>query len=514
MKNLSDIVNVSISIEEPLVDSTSFDHMLIVGPEPEGWSEYSDEELNKKDSLFVCSSAIELTERDSLFAKTDEKFGDPIGIAGRVAFSQDPKPDRVYFAVNKKLPATIKDCEVIVVNSADDLPEALKNTDVKIEGTPWVIGSLVFNDKTEAKKRTTHFVLSKGVGEFDDENTVSVEADGVNYVCVPVGADCEGSYTIRVEDTVYSSEDKSDANIVNKTNCSVSFDIDSEGNLDKNSYSRKYEYSYEPIEDTLNRALLTNGWYVVCPAYTDEDTLERIGSWVDAQTKMCAFPVFDIPANDEETLCAKSLRCFGIFAKQNSEQKLEDVPVDNKYIHVAWAAKCLNFHAGSETWALKTLVGIQPASLSSTMMRKIEDAKLSYYTTCADRDITCGGMTTYGEWIDVIRFRDWLQNDMQKAIFSLLLKNPKVPYTDKGIALVKSEMIASLKRGQQNGGIADTEYDNDDNEIPGFVVTVPKAANIPDSEKKSRKLKDCKFRARLAGAIHVVDIRGTLAYSI
>lgn len=86
MKNLSDIVVVNISLEEPLVDSTSFDNMLIVGPEPASWSGLSDEEHEKKDSIFVCSSATELAEKESLFAATDEFFGDPIGIAGRVAF--------------------------------------------------------------------------------------------------------------------------------------------------------------------------------------------------------------------------------------------------------------------------------------------------------------------------------------------------------------------------------------------------------------------------------------------
>ena len=107
MKNLSDIVNVNISLEDPLVDSTSFDHMLIIGPEPKSWAKLTDEEREAKESVYICSGVSEISEADALGALTDEINGDPIGIAGRVAFSQEPKPDKVYFAVNKKLPATI-----------------------------------------------------------------------------------------------------------------------------------------------------------------------------------------------------------------------------------------------------------------------------------------------------------------------------------------------------------------------------------------------------------------------
>lgn len=510
MKNLSDIVNVSISIEEPLVDSTSFDNMLIIGPEPKSWEALSDEEHEKKDSVYICSSATELTEKDSLFADTDELSGDPIGIAGRVAFSQDPKPDKVYFAVNKKLPATVTDCEVIVAKAKEDFPAELLGElgNEEVTGLPWIIAS--YKEKDTEVYRKTGISISKGTGDYS--NIVKATVGDTNYACLSIASGTEGAYTVRIEDTTYSTAAKE--SVTNATACTMSFEVSEDGDITDNSETVKYEKSNEDITATLERALLTNGWYAVCPTYTDKAMLEKIGSWVDSQTKICGFTVVEVPEDGETPICDKSLRCYGVFAKQSFEQNTEDIPKDNLYINVAWTAKCLNYQSGSETWALKTLVGMQSASLTSTQMRKLENLNLNYYTTCADRDITLDGKVTYGEWIDVIRFRDWLQNDMQKAIFSLLLKNPKIPYTDKGIALVKSEMIASLKRGQQNGGIADTEYDDDDNEIPGFVVTVPRAANITDSQKKSRKLTDCKFRARLAGAIHAVDINGTLAYSI
>ena len=115
-----------------------------------------------------------------------------------------------------------------------------------------------------------------------------------------------------------------------------------------------------------------------------------------------------------------------------------EVPLENKYgMSIAMAAKAMNFHAGEETWALKQLNAVTPSKLNTTSIKKMEKANFSYVITVASKNITQGGKTGGGEWIDVIRFRDWLQNDMQVRVVNLLVVNPKVPYTDPGISLVE-----------------------------------------------------------------------------
>ena len=153
-----------------------------------------------------------------------------------------------------------------------------------------------------------------------------------------------------------------------------------------------------------------------------------------------------------------------------------------------------------------------PAKLKSTFIKKLEAANITYLTTVASKNLTQGGKTNAGEWIDVIRFRDWLQNDMQVRVVNLLVVNPKIPYTDGGIGLVDNQMLASLKDGQKYGGIAPTEYDADGNANPGYVTSVPLASELTSVQKASRVLSDCRFSARLAGAIHVVNISGCLTY--
>ena len=176
------------------------------------------------------------------------------------------------------------------------------------------------------------------------------------------------------------------------------------------------------------------------------------------------------------------------------------------------AAKAMNFHAGEETWALKQLATVTPSKLSSTFIKKLEGANFTHLMTVASKNVTQGGKTNGGEWIDIIRFRDWLQNDMQVRVVNLLIVNPKVPYTDPGIGLVENQMLASLKDGQKWGGISPTEYDADGNAIPGYVTSVPLSSELTSTQKASRTLENCRFSARLAGAIHVVEIKGCLTY--
>jgi hypothetical protein len=71
----------------------------------------------------------------------------------------------------------------------------------------------------------------------------------------------------------------------------------------------------------------------------------------------------------------------------------------------------------------------------------------------------------------------------------------------------------SLQEGQNVGGIAPDELDATGSTVPGFVITYPISAELAPSVKASRIL-DLGFTARLAGAIHVVEITGALAYEL
>lgn len=126
--------------------------------------------------------------------------------------------------------------------------------------------------------------------------------------------------------------------------------------------------------------------------------------------------------------------------------------------------------------------------------------------------ITQNGKIASGEWIDVIRFRDWLVEEIQTRVFNAMTNVGKIPYTDAGIAVIEGQIRSALKLGQQRGGIAPTEYNENGEKNLGFTTEVPLASSISAGQKASRILEDVKFKARLAGAIHVVEITGSLTY--
>ena len=157
---------------------------------------------------------------------------------------------------------------------------------------------------------------------------------------------------------------------------------------------------------------------------------------------------------------------------------------------------------------------IKPSTFTNAEITALGNASMNYFTTVGSKNITLGGKVMAGEWADVIRFRDWQKNDMQVRVANVFMNTPKVPYNDAGIALVHNAMIASLTEGQLNGGIAQNEFDEDGNAIPGFLTSVPTAASITATQKASRKLIGCTFKARLAGAIHLTELNGSLTYEM
>ena len=265
----------------------------------------------------------------------------------------------------------------------------------------------------------------------------------------------------------------------------------------------------EDITATLARALETPGWYVICPAGISEKEYKTIAEWTETRNLTFAFTTMKTTNPVDNHF----YRSFGIYAKPVASASAEEIPADNEYAHVAMAAKCLCYDSGSETWANQVINGITPSVLPSPLSNALDAANLSYVIKVGGKVITQGGKTAAGEWIDLIRFRDWLQNNMAQRVCDLLIRNPKIPYTDNGIAAVENQMVAALKEGQVRGGIPETEYDELDQPIPGYKTDMPLAASLTSAQRASRTLKGCKFSARIAGAIHMVEISGSLTYS-
>lgn len=269
--------------------------------------------------------------------------------------------------------------------------------------------------------------------------------------------------------------------------------------------------NYETIQTTLGRVASEDFYgFHITDFKTKEDVTAAI-TWAESNKKLFAFEYTDI--NEcPVTNVAKYYYSYGFFGGNAEGYTTDAQPKENEYIALAVMAKCFGYDPGTESWNYKELVGITPSILSSTEKATLKSLNINTFLRYAGTGVTNGGLTLAGEWIDVIRFRDWLKREMQKNIFNALRTAKKVPPTDAGIGMIEGKMLETLLKGQTVGGICATEYDADGNEIPGFKVVVPKASDLTAEEKQSRKLSGCTFTARLLGAIHLVEVTGVLNY--
>lgn len=167
----------------------------------------------------------------------------------------------------------------------------------------------------------------------------------------------------------------------------------------------------------------------------------------------------------------------------------------------AWMGGQLPKAPGSITWKFKTLTGITPDVLTSTAVNNVKDKNCNIYETIAGISMAHEGVVSSGEFIDIIRGVDWIQARISERVFTLLANADKVPYTDPGVEMIKSEIQAVLEQAVDNAVLVkDT-----------IAITAPKVADVSSTDKANRYLPDIKFGATLAGAIHKVQIVGKLS---
>ena len=137
--------------------------------------------------------------------------------------------------------------------------------------------------------------------------------------------------------------------------------------------------------------------------------------------------------------------------------------------------------------------------LNPTEVNNIHAKNGNTYESIGGVNITRYGQVAEGEYIDVIRGVDWLDARMTERIYSRFVNSPKIPYTDEGVNIIVAEIRAQLDEAIAAGFISGEK---------AYVVTVPKVADIAQTEKANRNLPDIEFEATLAGAIHATTIKG------
>lgn len=218
------------------------------------------------------------------------------------------------------------------------------------------------------------------------------------------------------------------------------------------------------------------------------ETMERIFGTVTHNTD-------DLDSSATTSTCAalKASQYFRTFCIYSADQ--------NAHAAATWMGNRFPFDPGSQTWAYKPLSGVVVDALTATQEAGLAVKNANSYVTVAGVPVTVDGRMASAEWIDVVRGRDWLVARMRERLFSLLVNNKKIPFTNPGIQLVTSQVEAQLAEGITANYLAAS---------PAPIVTAPAAEDVSDADKIERTLPNVYFEATLAGAIHKIRLNGVL----
>jgi hypothetical protein len=163
------------------------------------------------------------------------------------------------------------------------------------------------------------------------------------------------------------------------------------------------------------------------------------------------------------------------------------------------------YDAGSVTWCNLNVAlpaSGQPSNpnkpLNPTQLGRLMENNVNYVQLDAGVNILRTGVTSGGEWIDVIRGVHWLTEDLTVSLKGLLfnVKGGKVPFSNSGIARIREVCQSSLQRAVNR------------NFLDSYTLVVPLLSEVSNIDWVARALKGITFIGILSGAINTIEVVG------
>ncbi len=168
-----------------------------------------------------------------------------------------------------------------------------------------------------------------------------------------------------------------------------------------------------------------------------------------------------------------------------------------------WAAglmgQMLAVDAGSATWAFKQIEGAEADVLSTTHFAAARAKHALLYTTDRGEAHTWDGFAASGRFFDITHGADFLKADIETRIYQQFLNRPKIPFNATGLSIIENAIRGALNAAVSSGLIE-----------PDFEVVMPSLVGYSTVDKAARILRGIQISATLTGAIHLVIIDATL----
>ena len=452
MAKLSRIANVDIALRTTAINEQSFSDMLILGSH-----------------VLSTARAMTITGADELL-DLGLLDTDPLYLAARDAFAQIPAVRQVFIGRRQ-----VDQIKLAVTRAVGD---ALYRVRLR-----W---------RDEQGQQLDAQVEYKALEADTVADVATGLAAAIGQTSAPVTANA-------VEDTV---------TLANQTS-GTALAVQPQGNL-----AMQVVAGTETVTQAL--ATIANSpfnWYGLVITSRDKEDVLAAAAWTESNEKLFGTASADAGIIDPETTddlasqlqAHQYFRSFGVYSATAATQ----------YPEAALMSSMFTYYPGQETWALKKLAGIAYDELTEGQALVAHGKNFSTFEPFRNFAVTQGGLTAAGEWIDVIRLRDALVEQIKVSVVSAMINaDGKVAFTDDGIQMIGNAIRAPLDLNVRRGGIATEELDENDRIVPSYTLSLPRSSQVPFNDKANRLLRDVYFTARLAGAIHVSEIKGSLSYSL
>lgn len=262
---------------------------------------------------------------------------------------------------------------------------------------------------------------------------------------------------------------------------------------------RKVPTSETWVEAIRSVMMENNEWYALAIASRAPADVLAVAELIEGLPK-----IFGTSTSDANALTAattdigsdlKDLGFFRTFVVYNED-------ASTTYPECAFIGRCLPEVPGSNTWKFKTLSGVRSSNLTETQASNLRSKNINLIETIGGVKITSEGVTSGGEFIDVMILVDWTAARIRERIYFRLVNTNKIPYTKAGLSIIQAEILTVLDEGVQNGGYTDN---------PRPVVNIPNPLTIDANLRAQRMVEGVKFKASLAGALHFVSVEGNVS---
>lgn len=177
----------------------------------------------------------------------------------------------------------------------------------------------------------------------------------------------------------------------------------------------------------------------------------------------------------------------------------------------------VNFNGSNTTLTIKFKQepGVAPENITTSQSAALKSKNCNVFATYQNGTaIVQEGVMVNGYFFDEVHGTDWLQNDIQTAIYNLLYTSAtKIPQTDAGINRIVATIESRLAQAVANGLIAPGVWTADgfgalntgDTLTKGYYVYAPPIATQSAADRQARKAPVIQCAIKLAGAVHSVN---------